>query len=75
MARWHEARHGERGMNQLTQIQEGRRIAGLRLASAAWRAFGAAIELLLIAAVSIGCGVAWHLAFHDMSGDLVALRR
>ena len=65
-------------MNQLTQIQEGRRIAGLRLASAAWRAFGpaaAAIELLLIAAVSIGCGVAWHLAFHDMSGDLVALRR
>jgi Undecaprenyl-phosphate glucose phosphotransferase len=75
MARWHEARHGERGMNQLTQIQEGRRIAGLRLASAAWRAIGpaaAAIELLLIAAVSIGCGVAWHLAFHDMSGDLVA---
>jgi Undecaprenyl-phosphate glucose phosphotransferase len=73
--RWHEARPSRAEMNQLAQIREGRRIAGLRLASAAWRAFGPAaalIESLLIVAVSIGCGVAWHLAFHDMVGDLVA---
>ncbi|MDF3062798.1 MAG: undecaprenyl-phosphate glucose phosphotransferase [Microvirga sp.] len=61
-------------MNQLQRIEGGRRLAGLRLAGAAWRAFGPAaalIELLLVVAISIGCGVAWHVAFHDAVGDLL----
>jgi Undecaprenyl-phosphate glucose phosphotransferase len=62
-------------MNQLVQIQEGRRIGSLRLASTAWRAFGLAAglaELLLIVAVAVACGVGWHLAVHDTAGDLTS---
>ena len=61
-------------MTQLTQLQEGRRLTRLRTASVAWRAFGlgtALAEILIIGAISVACGIGYHLIVHDSYGELV----
>ncbi|HKG85619.1 MAG TPA: hypothetical protein VKB16_21085 [Beijerinckiaceae bacterium] len=61
-------------MTQLTQLQEGRRLTRLRTASSAWRAFGlgtALVEILIIGATSVACGIGYHLIVHDSYGELV----
>src|SRR5829696_2321117 len=60
--------------DQLTQLQEGRRLTRLRTASSAWRAFGlgtALVEILIIGATSVACGIGYHLIVHDSYGELV----
>jgi Undecaprenyl-phosphate glucose phosphotransferase len=61
-------------MTELTHPRSERRVTRLRTGIVSWRAFAigtVVVELLLIVAASVACGVAYHLAVYGDRGEIV----